>query len=121
MIITLYWNGMLCFKRRFSLFDSLKYYQILKKHWFLIGYSDTLHKLATFIYPLCFWKQTLELLLHLSFKVELTSNGLQDIFFGFKIYPGVEKLLQDHQAFLSYLGLNVSRRGKTVARPPGFP
>ena len=40
-------------------------------------------------------KQTLEILLYFSFKVELPTNGLQE----------VEKLVRDHQAFSSYLGL----------------
>ena len=46
-----------------------------------------------------------ELLLHLSFKAELPTNGRQDFFLGFKIYPDVKKLLQGHWAILSYLGL----------------
>ena len=40
--------------------------------------------LVTLIYKTCngcFKKQTLELLLHLSFQVELPTNGLQDISF----------------------------------------
>ena len=44
-------------KPQFSLFDSLKYYQILWKHSFWIGFSDILSKLTTAIYPLCFKKQ----------------------------------------------------------------
>ena len=40
-----------------------------------------LNKLATIVYSLCFKKQTLELLLHLSFKAELPTNGLEDISF----------------------------------------
>ena len=35
-----------------------------------------LNKLATTAYSLCFKKQTLELLLHLSFKAELSTNDL---------------------------------------------
>ena len=38
-----------------------------------------LSKLATVIYPPCFKKQTLELLLYLSFKIELPTNGYQNI------------------------------------------
>ena len=38
---------------------------------------------------------TLEILLYFSFKVELPTNGLQE----------VKKLVRDHQAFSSYLGL----------------
>ena len=41
-----------------------------------IGYSDMLNKLATIVYSLYFKKQTLELLLHLSFKAELPTKGL---------------------------------------------
>ena len=40
-----------------------------------------LNKLAAIVYCLCFKKQTIELLLHLSFKAELLKNGLQDISF----------------------------------------
>ena len=40
-----------------------------------------LTKLAAIIFSLCFKKRTLELLLHLPFKVELPTNGLRDIFF----------------------------------------
>ena len=54
-----------------------------------------LNKLATIVYSLCFKKQTLELLLHLSFKAELL---------GFKIYSDLKKLLRGHPAILSYLG-----------------
>ena len=45
-------------------------------HSFCIGYSDILNKLETIAYSLCFKKQTLELLLHLSFKAELPTDGL---------------------------------------------
>ena len=38
-----------------------------------------LSKLATVIYPPCFKKRTLELLLYLSFKIELPTNGYQNI------------------------------------------
>ena len=41
-----------------------------------IGYSDMLKKLATIVYCLCFTKQALELLLHLSFKAELPTDDL---------------------------------------------
>ena len=40
-----------------------------------------LNKLATIVYSLCFKKQTLELLLHLSFKAELPTDGLHNILF----------------------------------------
>ena len=40
-----------------------------------------LNKLETIVYSLCFKKQTLQLLLHLSFKAELPTNGLKDISF----------------------------------------
>ena len=53
-------------KQRFLLLLLSKYYQILQKHPFWIGYSDILSKLPAVIYPLCFKKQTLEVLLHLS-------------------------------------------------------
>ena len=39
------------------------------------------NKIATIVYSLCFEKQTLEVLLHLSFKAELLTNGLYDISF----------------------------------------
>ena len=70
---------MLCFKTGFSLFVLSKYYQILWKHLFWIGYSDVLSKLVTAFYPLCFKKQTLqrlELLPSFSFKVQLPTSGL---------------------------------------------
>ena len=51
-----------------------------------------LNELATIVYSLCFKKQTLELLLHLSFKAELPTNS------------DVKKLLRGHRAILSYLG-----------------
>ena len=43
---------------------------------FSIGNSDMLNKLAAIVNSLCFKKQTLELLLHLSFKAGLPTNGL---------------------------------------------
>ena len=43
---------------------------------FCIGYPDILNILETIVYSLCFKKQTLELLLHLSFKAELPTDGL---------------------------------------------
>ena len=64
-----------------------------------------LKKLATIVYSLCFKKQTLELLLHLSFKAELpTKWPLRYFFLGLKIYSDVKKLLRGHRAILSYLG-----------------
>ena len=51
-------------------------HKILQKYSFSIDYSDILNKLKTIVYSLCFKKQTLELLLHLSFKAELPTNGL---------------------------------------------
>ena len=42
----------------------------------LNGYSDILGRLVTVICPLCFKRQTLELLLHLSIKVELPTKDL---------------------------------------------
>ena len=41
-----------------------------------MGYSHILNKLETTVYALCFKKQTLELLLHLSFEAELPTDGL---------------------------------------------
>ena len=41
-----------------------------------LGYSDMLNKLAAIVYSHCFKKQILELLMHLSFKAELPTNGL---------------------------------------------
>ena len=38
---------------------------------FFAIWFDILNKLATIVYSLCFEKQTIELLLHLSFKAEL--------------------------------------------------
>ena len=40
-----------------------------------IGYSDILNKLETIVYYLCFKKQTLELLLHLSVKAEFPAGS----------------------------------------------
>ena len=79
------------------------------KHSSWIGYPDILNKLATAVYSLCFKRQTLELLLYLSFKVELPTEGLRDICLGFKIYPGLKKLLRGHQIILSYLELNFAQ------------
>ena len=42
----------------------------------LLCYSYILNKLETILYSLSFKKQTLELLLHLSFKAGLPTNGL---------------------------------------------
>ena len=51
-------------------------------------------------------KETLELLLYLSFKVEFFTYGFQAIFFpAFKISADVKNLLLVHGAFHSYLGL----------------
>ena len=75
--ITLHEEAMLCFKPRFSLFRLLKYYKILQKYSFCIVYSDILNELETIVYSLYFKKQTLELLLHLSFKAELSYLGLK--------------------------------------------
>ena len=66
----------MCFKPRFPFFRLLKYYEDLWKYSFSIGHSDILNKLETIVYSLCFKKQTLELLLHLSFKAELPTDGL---------------------------------------------
>ena len=57
-------------------FQLLKYYKILQKYSFSIGCSDILNKLETIVYSLCFKKQTLELLLYLSFKGERPTDGL---------------------------------------------
>ena len=51
-------------------------HKILQKYSFSIDYSDILNKLKTIVYSLCFKKQTLELLLHLSFKAELPTDDL---------------------------------------------
>ena len=69
-------SNAICFKPRFSLFRLLKYYKILWKYSFCIGYSDILNKPETVVYSLCFKKQTLELLLRLSFNAELRTDGL---------------------------------------------
>ena len=45
----------------------------------LDGYSDVLNKFPAVIYSLCFKKQILELWLYFCFKVEIPTNGLQDI------------------------------------------
>ena len=58
----------MCFKPRILLFRLLKYYKILWKHSFYTGYSNIINELEKIIYSLCFKKQTLELLLQLSFK-----------------------------------------------------
>ena len=69
-------SNVMCFKPRFLLFRLLKYYKILLKYSFCIDYSDILNKHEIIVYSLCFKKQTLELLIHLSFKPELPTNGL---------------------------------------------
>ena len=88
------------FKRWFLLFRFSKHYHTLQKYSFWIGRYDILSKLATVIYPLCFKKQTLELLLYLFFKAELPINGLQHI---------------------SSLNLNLSRCEKTAAKSSCIP
>ena len=65
-----------------------------------------LNKLATIVYFLCFKKQTLELLLHLSFNHRFLQMACKIFLSGFEIYPDVKKLLRGHRAILSYLGLN---------------
>ena len=85
-------------KPQFSLFGSLKYYQILWKHSFWIGYSDVLSKLAAVIFPLCFKKQTFTAFNFWS-KAPCKRH-LRYYFLGFKIYPDVKKLF--HGNFLLY-------------------
>ena len=84
----------MCFKPRFMLLCWLNYYRTLQKHSFRIAFSDILSKLATVIFPLCFKKQTLELLLYLSLQTALFIN------------PDVKKLFWGDRTLLSYLGLN---------------
>ena len=69
-------------------------------------------------------KQMLKLSLHLSFRVELSRNGLQDTYFlALKIHPDVKRLLRDHRIFLSHLDLKFpryqSRKGNFVLYPCG--
>ena len=67
----------ICFKPRPLLFHLIEILQKFGEVFsFSIGYSDILNKLETIVYSLCFKKQTLELLLHLSFKAELPTDGL---------------------------------------------
>ena len=54
----------------------MKIHKILQKYSFCVGYSDTLNRPETIVYSLCFKKQTLQLLLHLSFKAEPPTDGL---------------------------------------------
>ena len=51
-------------------------------------YSDISRKIATIIYPLYSKKQTLELLLHLVFKVKLLKNGRQE--FSFMVLKSIQ-------------------------------
>ena len=67
-------------------------------------------------------KQTIELLLHLSFKAERFLQMAFKIFISwFKIYLGVAKLLRGHRAILSYSGLKFSqfqpRKGNILLYP----
>ena len=56
----------------FSLLEILQnFVEVLIFH-----YSDILNKFETIFYSLCFKKETVELLLHLSFKAELATDGL---------------------------------------------
>ena len=61
---------------------------------------------ATVIYPFCFKKQTLELLLYL-FKTDLRANGCEDISFLFLKYMDLPKLFRSKvrrkDNFLLYL------------------
>ena len=60
-----------------------------------IGDSNILSKLATVIYPFCFKRKTLELLVYLSFKVELSTGDHQKIScFGIKICSDVKKFCE---------------------------
>ena len=52
-------SNVICFKPRFWLFHLLKYYKILYKYSFCIGFSDILNKLETIVYSLCLKKQTI--------------------------------------------------------------
>ena len=72
-----HYQGMLFFKPWFLLFRLSKYYYILWKHSFYIGYCDILNKFETVAYFPCFKERTLELL----------------------------QLLRGHRAILSYLSL----------------
>ena len=68
-------RNLICFKPRFLLFRLSKYCQTNYVETFIL---DRLlwYKLLTVMYPLCFEKQTLELVLKLSFNVEVSTNGL---------------------------------------------
>ena len=63
---TLLKRNVVCFKLRFSLYRN-----ILQKQLFLSGYTEILNKFATAVCFLCFKKQTLEILLYVSAKLEL--------------------------------------------------
>ena len=91
-------RNLICFKPRFLLFRLSKYCQVNFVEAFILN-RLLWYKLPTVMYPLCFEKQTLELVLKSSFKVKLPTNDLQDI---------------------SWFQ-NQSRRENTVAMPPSFP
>ena len=62
------------------------------------------------MYPLCLRKQSLELLLQFSFKVEPPTNRFQNIFF--LVSKSIQMLknpLQGHQGFFTYLGSKFSQ------------
>ena len=80
----------MCYKTIFLFFVYLNIIKFFRSTHFGLVISS---KLPTFIYPLCFKKQTLELLLHLSFKLEVPTNNIQDIsFLSFRIYLDVKRL-----------------------------
>ena len=78
-VITLHFTKKQCYmfytdSFAFSLIDILQnFVEVFILHF---GYSHILNKLETIFYSLCFKKQTLEILLDLSFKAELPKDGL---------------------------------------------
>ena len=65
----------------FSFFADRNITKFCTKHSFWIGYSHILSKIATVIYYPCFKKETQELLLYLSFELELSTSGFYYISF----------------------------------------
>ena len=87
---------------------SCEYYEIFKNTFLTehlwtsasVSYSDVLSKLAIVIYPLCFKKQTLELLLHLSFREGLPTYGFQNNSFCVENLSRLEKTVSTPSYFL---------------------
>ena len=96
------WN-FTCFKERFSLFDSSKYYQILQKfELFTVIYQVNLQQLFLLFVVRKKGQKCCSIYL-------LKQSSLQTVFklffLGFKIFPEARKRLQGHRSFLNCLVL----------------